>query len=428
MSDRNSMSRESKKRQLRRGMISAGDSVNPSRNPQPAWPQEEEPQTPRRSGRLARRRTLLLVLALVIVTGCGTGIYYYRQNHRFTRYETAWEVPLNEGSLVGYRSMGTNVLKYTRDGASYVDNRGQTVWTESYEMKSPVAVVNGDYAAIGDQQGNAIHIYSTEGKQGEAKTTLPISKIAVSGNGVVAAVLEDSISSYTAFFQRDGSQLDITIKTNMGGDGYPLALAFSANGKQLMYSYVQLAGGELKNCVVFYDFSGVGQNVPTRVVGRFDKMFEGTMVPQVAYLKEPYSCAFSGNGPVFFSSRNLASPEMVAQIPIEEEEIQSIFYSDEYVALVVRNNSGENPTRLEVYRADGTHVFSRDFIFDYIHADIDGDLIILYNEDSCRIYNMAGVEKLYAQFDFPVAKIRRGRFPDTLLVTGPQLMREIRLR
>ena len=73
-------------------------------------------------------------------------------------------------------------------------------------------------------------------------------------------------------------------------------------------------------------------------------------------------------------------------------------------------------------------MFSRDFIFDYIHADIDGDLIILYNEDSCRIYNMAGVEKLYAQFDFPVAKIRRGRFPDTLLVTGPQLMREIRLR
>lgn len=462
MSEQTSMSRESKKRQLRQGMISSegsqtgprrqgtvspegsqtgprrqgmvspeGSQTGPRRRELPSdWEGEEgrEQAVPRRSGRLARRRLLILALAAVVAGCCGAGVFYYRRNHHFTSYETVWEETLNEGSLVGYRSLGTNVLKYTRDGASYVDDRGKTVWTESYEMKSPVAVVNGDYAAIADQQGNSIHIYSVAGKQGEAKTALPISKVTVAGNGVVAAVLEDSVSSYIAFFRRDGNQLDITIKSNMGGDGYPLALAFSRDGKQLMCSYVQLAGGELKNCVVFYDFSEIGQNIPTRVVGQFDKMFEGTMVPQVVYLKEPYSCAFSGNGPVFFSSRNLASPEMVAQVPIEEEEIESIFYSDEYVALIVRNNSGENPNRLEVYEADGTHVFSRDFIFDYLYADIDGDLIILYNEDSCRIYNMSGVEKLYAQFDFPVAKIRRGRLPDTLLLTGAQQIREVRLR
>ncbi len=49
---------------------------------------------------------------------------------------------------MGYKSFGNNVLKYTRDGASYIDNRGENVWTESYEMKTPVVAVNGDYAAI----------------------------------------------------------------------------------------------------------------------------------------------------------------------------------------------------------------------------------------------------------------------------------------
>ena len=44
----------------------------------------------------------------------------------------------------------------------------------------------------------------------------------------------------------------------------------------------------------------------------------------------------------------------------------------------------------------------------------------MYNEDSCRIFNTAGVEKLYATFDFAVSKIRKGRMPDTLIVTGPQ--------
>ena len=41
---------------------------------------------------------------------------------------------------------------------------------------------------------------------------------------------------------------------------------------------------------------------------------------------------------------------------------------------------------------------------------------------------MAGVEKLDTVFDFAVTKIRRGRMPNTLLVMGPQEMREIKLK
>ena len=155
------------------------------------------------------------------------------------------------GKPCGLESFGTNVLKYTKDGASYLDNRGRTVWTESYEMKSPIISVKGDYAAIADMQGNSIYICNTDGTLGQATTVLPISKVAVSGTGVTAAVLEDSTSSYITFFQKDGTSLDITVKTNMSGDGYPLDIALSDDGTQLMSSFVYLQGSELKNRVVF---------------------------------------------------------------------------------------------------------------------------------------------------------------------------------
>lgn len=57
-------------------------------------------------------------------------------------------------------------------------------------MNSPVISVKGDYAAIADMQGNSIYICNTDGTQGQATTVLPISKVAVSGTGVTAAVLE----------------------------------------------------------------------------------------------------------------------------------------------------------------------------------------------------------------------------------------------
>ena len=423
MADFNVMNRETKKKQLRRQIVSAdtGSQGGPRGS-------EDSEEVVRKAHRKVRRRRLLILLAVVILIGVGAGaFFYYQRTYRFSSYETVWEVPINEGSLVGYEAFGSNVLKYTKDGASYTDNKGKTVWTESYEMKNPTISVRGEYAAIADKQGNSIYICSKDGSMGNATTVLPVSKVAVSGTGIVAAVLEDSTSSYITFFKKDGSILDITIKTNVARDGYPLDVTFSQDGTQLMCSYIYLQNGEAKNRIVFYDFSEVGKNIPNRLVGGFDDPFKETIAARVRYLGEPYSCAFSGSGLTFFSSRNLASPEMVKQVTVEEE-ILSICYSEEYVGIVVQNNSGEFANRLEVYKKNGDFVMSRDFTYEYTDVDIDDDYIILHNEDSCRIFNMAGVEKLYATFDFTISRIRKGSLPNTLVVTGPQMMKEIKLQ
>lgn len=427
MADMGSMNRENKKKQLRRQMIHADAGSRPSPDrPSPDRAEDGE-EAARKLYKKVHRRRLIVVIVLLVLVGAGVfAWFYYQRNYAFTSYETVWATEINEGSLVGYEAFGSNVLKITRDGASYTDNKGKNIWTESYEMKNPIVSVNGDYAAIADKQGNSIYICNTDGSQGQATTVLPISKVAVSGTGIVAAVLEDSTSSYVTFFRKDGTSLDITVKTNMAGDGYPLDISLSRDGTQMMGSYVFIQNGELKNRVVFYDFSEIGKNIPNRLVGGFDEQFEGTLAGEVQFLGSPYSCAFSGSGLCFFSSKNLASPALVAQVTVEEE-IQSVFHSDDYAGIVVRNNTGEFANRMEIYKKSGELVMKTDFTYDYKGVDIDGDLVILYNEDSCKIYNMAGVQKLYASFDFTVSRIRQGSFPNTLVVTGPQMMKEIRL-
>lgn len=422
MADIHSMNRETKKRRLRQGLVS---SDQPSR---PAAGHGESEEIIREARRKIRRRRLLVTgIAAAVLAAAAGGWVCYRQNYQYTSYETAWEVEMKEGSLVGYEPFGSNVLKYTRDGASYTDQKGKTIWTESYEMKSPAAVTNGDYAAIADKQGNSIYICNTDGSLGKAVTVRPISKVAVSAAGTVAAVLEDSTSSYINFFLKDGSALDIEIKTNMSGGGYPLDISLSEDGRQLMCSFVFISNGELQSRVVFYDFSEIGKNQPTRLVGGFDEPFKDDMVARVQYLTAPYSCAAAGKSLAFFSSKNLASPELVAQVPVEEE-IQTIFYSGDYVGIIVKSDDGQHAGQMRIYQKDGSPVMNRDFTYDYKQVSLDGNMIIMYNEESCKIFNLSGVEKLSAEFDFEVSRIRRGAFPNTLIVTGPQVMKEIKLR
>ncbi len=142
MSDMSSMSRERKKQKLRSQMITPGKDHASSGN----WMEGEEAgRVRRKSGR--RHLASGLLILILLLTGAGTW-FYYQRFHRYTSYETIRQVPLNEGSLVGYENFGSNVLKYTRDGASYIDDHGENVWTESYEMKMPIVSVNGDFAAI----------------------------------------------------------------------------------------------------------------------------------------------------------------------------------------------------------------------------------------------------------------------------------------
>ena len=453
MSDFNSMSRENKKQRLRQRVVtnpawseekSSSGGQGSYSEPQGRQRQQNRPmpyeedgeEAARRALKKARGRRLLTAAAVVLLLGgAAGGWFYYQRNYSYTSYETVWQADLNQGSLVGYESFGSNVLKYTKDGASYIDAKGKSVWTESFEMKNPIAAVNGAYAAIADRQGNSIYICGENGRVGQASTVLPITRVAISATGITAAVLEDKGGKVDGDVDCDELYINGTItgnvcvacKTVMGGDGYPMDISLSQDGTQLMCSYAYIESGELRSRVVFYDFSEVGKSVPNRLVGGFDDIFAGTMVPEVTYMEAPYSCAFSGNGLSFFTSRNLASPELITQVTVEEE-IQSVFSSDEYAAVIAQNTTGEYSRRLMVYEKDGTPVFTREFNYEYTHADIDGDLIILYNEDSCRIFNTAGVEKLYATFDFAVSKIRKGRMPDTLIVTGPQQMREIKLR
>lgn len=423
MSNMNSMNRETKKRQLRRQVVS-NSAVRPMRE------ENSEEVVKRARKKVRRKRFLIFLLILLILGGAAFALYQYYRVHKYTTYSIGWERQLDRGdtSFTGYLNFGDNMLKYTKDGASYVDANGKDVWIQSYEMKSPIAVRNGDYVAIADQQGNSIYICDKNGCQGVATTLLPILKVTVSSKGVVAAVLEDQKANYITMFKKDGAALDITIKGLLGGEvGYPLDIALSPDGTKLIGSFMYIDSGTLKSRVAFYDFSEIGKNVPTRFVGGFHEIYDSSMVARVIFLDDVYSCAFADNSISFFSSKNAMSPELLKQEPVEEE-VRSIFYSSQYVGMIVTPAAGEYDYRMDIYRANGDKVFSESFTYDYREADIDGEHIFLYNEDSCRIYNMWGVLKYEGDFDFIVSKITKGKLPNALIVTGPQTMKEIKLQ
>ena len=187
MEDTNSIKRELKKQQLRKQMVSNSGPIRF----QPSDYEEEEREEGSQETEKKRlgRRVLtggIILLAVFLAVG---GIMYRDAYHQYTEYNISWETDFltgeegqlqTESSFTAYKDFGENVIKYTKDGAAYIDAKGKTVWIQAYEMRSPIVAVNGDYAAIADQQGNNIYIFDKSGCQGIATALLPILKVSVS--------------------------------------------------------------------------------------------------------------------------------------------------------------------------------------------------------------------------------------------------------
>ena len=396
--------RENRKQELRSRVVDTKDLLQ----------QEAEQKGKRRRS----RRRFLVFLVVVLVLGALVACEIYMMKRPYTGFSQNWRNSFNgengvsESDYEDYEIFGDGFLKVTRDGATYIDSSGKTIWNQSYEMNSPYVSINGDYCAIADQGKTAIYIMNKTGTTGQAETNLPITKISVAGTGVTYALLEDSKASYITVFSKEGAALDISIKSVLDGDGYPVDIAVSPDGTELIASFASIENGTIQNKVIFYNLSEIGQNAGSnRVVGGFTDDFSGHLAGRVHFSDDTHAQAFYDGGIAFFSTKVLTSPELSQKVEIEQT-IQAISYADDYIGVITDNSDSEtsaDPYLLTVYRLNGQAVFSTPFQLNYTNFDIDQDRVLVYNNTTLQLYDMSGTLKYSGNIDTSISRARVAR-------------------
>lgn len=400
--------RENRKQELRRRVVDTKDLLQ----------QQEAEQAQEKGKRRRSRRRFLVFLAVVLVLGALVAGAIYMMKRPYTGFSQNWrnsftgENGVSESDYEDYEIFGDGFLKVTRDGATYIDSSGKTIWNQSYEMNSPYVSISGDYCAIADQGKTAIYIMNKTGTTGQAETNLPITKISVAGTGVTYALLEDSKASYITVFSKEGAALDISIKSVLDGDGYPVDIAVSPDGTELIASFASIENGTIQNKVIFYNLSEIGQNAGSnRVVGGFTDDFNGHLAGRVHFSDDTHAQAFYDGGIAFFSTKVLTSPELTEKVEIEQT-IQAITYADDYIGVITDNSDSEtsaDPYTLTVYRLNGQTVFSTPFQLNYTNFDIDQDRVLVYNNTTLQLYDMSGTLKYSGNIDTSISRARVAR-------------------
>lgn len=304
------------------------------------------------------RRPQLLLGILAVLLLLLTVFFFYQTNRHSTAYETAWEKSFDTGgrkadAFLGYETFGNGMIRYSKDGAAYYNADGKTIWERSYQMNAPVSSVSEKYAVIADQGGSSIYIFNENGNTGAVSTVRPVTKAVVADTGVVYAILQDEDAEYITAFQSDGTPIDLSVKSVITGDGYPVDIAVSPDGTQLITSYAAIENGAVTNKVIFRNFGEIGKNADARrIVGGFSDEFEGHMTGRVHFSDNSAAQAFYDGGIVFFSTKVLTSPAVLKKAAFADP-IRSVAMSEDYVAVVLMRGQGGDPAEETAASADG---------------------------------------------------------------------------
>ncbi len=343
--------------------------------------------------RAHRRKYLISILSVALVAVVvGIILYVQIKNRIYTDYEVKSSISREMINGTTVLNLDGSILTYSKDGVNCSDSKGAVLWNQTFEMQNPLVVIHGKTAVIADYNGRSIYVMDNQSFLGQIDTNLPIRNVAVSENGVVAAVLDDSTVTWIYLYDSQGNELGY-FKTRMKNSGYPLSVSLSDNGQLVMVSYLYVDSGEIKSKVAFYNFGQVGKNESDNFVSGYD--YVDTIVPYGGFMNSSTAFAVADDRIMFYSGSQIPTS---SSEQLFDEEVQGVYYNSNYVGLVYLNTDGEDRYRMDIFNTSGEKVLSKKFNIDYTDIVFCEDYFVVYNESECLVSNMSGVEKYNGVF------------------------------
>lgn len=354
--------------------------------------QSEDP--PLKKGKKGLGKVLILLVATVLLLGAIFFVLYQR-NRTFDSFEIVNTYYFEETGVMSYETYLDSVVRYSKDGITYVNAKGEVVWSSAYQMKMPKVCVNKEYVVAADFNGNEVYLFDSEGPVKNFTTPYNICNVEVSANGVTAVVLEADEENYIFLYDKSATEL-VEIKTTIGQNGYPMDIGLSQDGKKMVASYVNTQNMGITTRLAFYNFGSVGQNENSdRLMGGED--FLDSLVPEVKFLDNDTVCAFVDNQIVVYDMKD--KPGEKTRIELSNQP-KSVFANENYIGIITEFENQTGKYQLKVYNLEGKERFQTEINMEYIQIVAGEDELLILGSNNLLVMDYRGNIKFQGELGF----------------------------
>lgn len=352
---------------------------------------------------MGKKAKLLILLAGIIVVALITSAFIrYSYVRTFEDFDVVSSVKTSGDNSADYKTFGANVIKVTKDGASYINEDGDTKWDVSYAMKMPQVEVCGDYAIVTDMNGKDVYVFNTEGQVSHNSLNYDIAGADVAEQGVYCLMLQGEDDNHIVLYDKDGKTI-LEYNVYVENRGYPIDIDLSNDGEKLVVSFLQMTGTETNTVIAMYNYSSIGQNENAdRLVGSYT--IDDSVYPVVKFVDNDTIVCFGDKD--IREYRMTEKPEEKKVIELGDREIQGVFYNSKIMGYICLSDD-EKASKYKIYIYDiaGNLKSTADFDSTYENIYAADDEIIVVGDMDCSIYRLNGSTKFRYSFAKSVMNI-----------------------
>lgn len=360
---------------------------------------------PRKGKRLGKRFliaiSIIVVAVCILVSAAYFAIRYYQNKYgTYTDYEIVKSVENTGGASAKYQAFNDWVLKYTRDGATVVNQDGEYIWNGSYEMIDPMVDTCGKYVVVANRNNKLVHIFDENGPVNNFEVEYPILQVQVANQGVIAVMMEQDNVVYINLYKADGLVRANLIKPIQVA-GFPLSMALSNDGQRLIYSSLDATTGKVRTNVACYNFGGVGQNEENYFVGGF---IYDSIIAKVDFITNDIACFYRQDGFTVYRFEQKLSKNPIEDITFENK-IQSVFSTSSYIGVITEASDDKYKYEICLYNLKGQQMLSKGINYEYSGVSASNTNVILYDYSSCMVISTSGKIRFEKKLDCNVLGI-----------------------
>lgn len=365
-------------------------------------------------------RSIIIAVLLIFVIVAVNLFYALRS---FDSYEVKNTVERAGTGIARYAAFQNYLLEYSNDGISCLQNHGEVVWNQSFEMISPQIEICGEYLVVYDAGGTKLFIMTKAGMQKSIETSSPIQTVCIANQGTVAVLMKENQESQVKLFDKKGNELaNGKFYSNKGA--FPVDIALSKDATKLAVDMVDVSKGMVSTTISFYNFGSVGQSEIDNHVGSYT--FEGLFIPEITYVSETRMIGMGTEKLLIFEGGQ--RPELAKEIVLEDE-VLSYFHNDKYIGLVYDDIENDNSWHMKIMDMRGAKVMENTISIPYDAVEfLSNGEICVRNENECEIFTMNSIVKFTYTFDDEIYKILSGEDRQSYTFIYKNTIEEVRLK
>ena len=366
----------------------------------PAMDMDDYKQKLRKHRLGVMKRTIFIVLIILLILA---GIGLFMALRHYENFDILSSVDRTNTEAAIFDEFKGNILKYSNDGALYMDAYNERIWNQTYEMANPTIDQCGNYLTIYDKKGTDIYILTPEGLVSHIETTMTIEQVSVAAQGTVAVLMKNQGTAYLVLYDKNGTEL---VNGAIYGEdgGYPIAIALSSDAIKLAVSMLDINDGNVKTTIAFYNFGSVGENEIDRIVAA--NSFSDMVIPEMHFVSKDRMIAYGDSEIIIFEGTQ--KPKVTQEIVLADEA-KSIFHNNKYIGIVYSNDDETVTHHITVYDMHGYTIMDKDFGLDYSEIEfLSNNEVCVSNDYSCDIYTARGIYKFHYDFDEKIQKVIAG--------------------